>query len=792
MKKKLSVKVIMSLILSAVLFCMPIGAFMANSDNTVSVQAQDTEAEENESEAETSSTETEEECEQESSTVSGNDIPTPECICKEKCSQYSVDKECEVCKEDYSLCEYVNSNVKITINTPTGWHNDTTKVPVLVEDVAKSGNFTVKSVQAKVAQNGSWTDITEDMYVEISENCTVYVLVTDQKGNTYEKNRYIKCFDFTKPTLNAAVSDGLLSVQAHDMDSGIKAVYVNGYEFTELTNGVLNIRLQQFDAGYQYFTISAMDNAGNMSEVYKTAKVLKVGRVQTPTLAMLVEREAKIMNFKKEQYFMAHILCGGVDAVTERIDNKTEAENVAGACRNGQALVTSVEKEEKTVSPPKLYDLTTLQRDANRLFGFTAKQTLEYTQSLYEKKMCTYPRTDSQYLSDDMEQTAGNVIEAIFSSILFEENRMFNPDIKRVLNSKKVTDHHAIIPTMEIAKADLAALPETERKILSLVANRLLCATGEKHLYETVKAELSCGGYTFTTSGKSVLKNGWKDFEDAFKRSFKATEEKEQEDKKLPELSEGQTFDGVQTKISEHYTTPPKHFTEDSLLSAMERAGNEDMSDDVERKGLGTPATRADIIEKLVKDGFVKREKKQMLPTEDGMKLITVLPDVVKSSKLTADWENALTLVAKGEMEREDFMADIETMVSDLIHTYHEVSDEQKKMFAQEQKVLGKCPNCGGEVVKGKYGAFCKNKCGMNVSRIMGVALSDEQVESLLAGKKTLLKGITSKAGKKYDAYIIPSGTEEYHYTKDGEEKSGAQFKFVMEFPNKKFTGKKK
>ena len=533
-------------------------------------------------------------------------------------------------------------------------------------------------------------------------------------------------------------------------------------------------------------------NGTRLFTVLYGGKVLKVGRVQTPTLAMLVERESKIMNFKKEQYFMVHILCGSVDAATERIDNKTEAEKIAGACLNGQALVTSVAKEEKTVAPPKLYDLTTLQRDANRLFGFTAKQTLEYTQSLYEKKLCTYPRTDSQYLSDDMEQTAGNVIEAIFSSILFEENMMFNPDIKRVLNSKKVTDHHAIIPTMEIAKADLAALPETEQKILSLVANRLLCATGEKHLYETVKAELSCGGYTFAASSKSVLKNGWKDFEDVFKRSFRTTEDKEQEDKKLPELSKGQTFDGVQTKISEHYTTPPKHFTEDSLLSAMERAGNEDMSDDVERKGLGTPATRADIIEKLVKDGFVKREKKQMIPTEDGMKLITVLPDVVKSPKLTADWENALTLVAKGEMEREDFMADIETMVSDLIHTYHEVSDEQKKMFAQEQKVLGKCPNCGGEVVKGKYGAFCKNKCGMNVSRIMGVALSDEQVESLLAGKKTLLKGLTSKAGKKYDAYIIPSGTEEYHYTKDGEEKSGVQFKFVMEFPNKKFTGKKK
>ena len=690
MKKKLSVKVIMSLILSAVLFCMPIGAFMANSGNTVSVQAQDTDAEENESETETPSTgnEEESESEQESSTVSGNDIPTPECACKEKCSQYSVDKECEVCKEDYSLCEYVNPNVKITINTPTGWHNDTTKVPVLVEDVAKSGNFTVKSVQAKVAQNGSWTDITEDMYVEISENCTVYVLVTDQKGNTYEKNRYIKCFDFTKPTLNAAVSDGLLSVQAHDTDSGIKAVYVNGYEFTELTNGVLNIRLQQFDAGYQYFTISAMDNAGNMSEVYKTAnpyytdpeaedsnesnpaeqlpvsaeatkpssatgqvtehtktdsegnttsetslaeqkkaamqeadaseqaennaeqseKGKEFYTIQTASdkvFYLIIDRDGdeemvyflteisendllntttensetlpknsaalesaipvsdgalpnnntetdtegteelpedgeesmeegteepeeeqpaqtdnpmgtyivlgiiavigigagyyfKVVKKKKEQYFMAHILCGGVDAATERIDSKTEAEQIAGACRNGQALVTSVVKEEKTVASPKLYDLTTLQRDANRLFGFTAKQTLEYTQSLYEKKLCTYPRTDSQYLSDDMEQTAGNVIKAIFSSILFEENMMFNPDIKRVLNSKKVTDHHAIIPTMEIAKADLAALPETERKILSLVANRLLCATGEKHLYETVKAELTCGGYTLS------------------------------------------------------------------------------------------------------------------------------------------------------------------------------------------------------------------------------------------------------------------------------------------------------
>ena len=307
MKKKLSARAAVSLLLSALLFCMPVGAFMANSGNTVDVYAEgalteesgetsekgsteaeteeSTETEENTETGESETGETESESGEnegeaesggsgegtEGGTVSGNEVPEPECTCKEKCTQYSADKDCEVCKGDFSLCEYVNPNVKITISTPSGWHNDTTKVHISVEDVAHSGNFSIKTVQAKVAQNGSWTDITEDMYVEISENAIVYVLVTDQRGKTYEKNRYIRCFDFTKPTLNAAVSDGLLSVQAHDMDSGIKAVYVNGYEFTELTNGVLNIRLQQFDAGYQYFTISAMDNAGNMSEVYKTA-----------------------------------------------------------------------------------------------------------------------------------------------------------------------------------------------------------------------------------------------------------------------------------------------------------------------------------------------------------------------------------------------------------------------------------------------------------------------------------------------------------------------------------------
>ena len=530
-------------------------------------------------------------------------------------------------------------------------------------------------------------------------------------------------------------------------------------------------------------------NGTRLFTVLYGGKALKVGRVQTPTLAMLVDRESKIMNFKKEAYYMAHIMENGLDAVSEHISDKTEAERIAGACENGQALVTSVIKEEKWVAPPKLYDLTTLQRDANRLFGFTAKQTLEYTQSLYEKKLVTYPRTDSQYLSDDMEGTAKNVIEAIFNSLLFEQNVMFNPDIKRILNSKKVTDHHAIIPTMEIIKQDLKAIPESEMKILSLCANRLLCATGEKHIYNSTKAEITCNNIVFKVSGKEVWKNGWKEFEDFFKNSYKTAEDKSdaEEEKKLPELREGMTIAVEQTKVSEHFTQPPKHYTEDSLLSAMERAGAEDMGDEVERKGLGTPATRADIIEKLVKDGFVKREKKQMIPTEDGMKLITILPDVVKSPKLTADWENELTLVSKGEVAAEQFMSGIETMVSDLVKAYHSVSDEQKAMFGagkSRQEVLGKCPKCGADVVKGKFGAYCTGKCGMNVGKALGVTLSDSQVKSLLQGKKILVKGLKGKKGS-YDAYLIPESVEEFSYTKDGKEIKGFQYKFKMEFSQK-------
>ena len=632
--------------------------------------------------------------------------------------------------------------------------------------------------------------IPKDWKVTVSE---------DKKDQFYILKRLLNSpeIEYVVNACDAGREGELIFKHVYDLSGSkkpVKRLWISSLEDSAILDGMQHLRSAE---EYRHLAEAAVCRSQadwlvgmNATRAYTTKyfKKLTVGRVQTPTLAMLVERAGQISNFQKEKYFNVELDCDGIPAVKPKIFDPDEAEQLRSRCQGSEAIVTAVKETEKKVKAPKLYDLTTLQREANRIYGMTAKQTLDTAQSLYEKKLITYPRTDSQYLSDDMEGTARNVIEAIFNSLLFEQNIMFNPDVKKVLNSKKVTDHHAIIPTMEIVKQDLKAIPESEMKILSLCANRLLCATAEKHIYNSTKAELICTGMVFKVSGKEIWKNGWKDFEDFFKNSYKTTEDKKDSDdtKKLPELTEGMTITVEDTRVSEHFTQPPKHFTEDSLLSAMERAGSEDMDDDVERKGLGTPATRADIIEKLVKDGFVKREKKQMIPTEDGVKLITVLPDVVKSPKLTADWENELTQVSKGEVSAGQFMAEIKAMVSDLVKTYHSVSDEQKNMFGagNTQEVFGTCPKCGGDVVKGKFGAYCKNKCGMNVSRALGIQLSDAQVKSLLAGKKILVKGLKGKKGN-YDAYLIPESIEDFSYTKDGKEIKGSQYKFKMEFPQR-------
>ena len=528
-------------------------------------------------------------------------------------------------------------------------------------------------------------------------------------------------------------------------------------------------------------------NGTRLFTVLYRSKVLKVGRVQTPTLAMLVDREAEIMRFKKTPFYTVHIIGASVDAASEKFTEKSKADAIAAECRDNTVTVKTVVSEDKSVAAPKLYDLTTLQRDANRIFGFTAKKTLEYTQSLYEKKLCTYPRTDSQYLSDDMEETARSVLAVVQSTFTYlKDERPVARDFKRVMNSKKVSDHHAIIPTVQIETYHNVQLSDGELKILALISTRVCMATAEKYQYRSIKAELECAGNIFTATGTTVVEPGWKKYDAALRSEYKIRMEKEDEDlKSLPPLTEGFMYSPSECKVVEGFTQPPKHFTEDSLLSAMERAGVEDMGDDVERKGLGTPATRADIIEKLVKDGFVKREKKQMIPTDDGVKLITVLPDVVKSPKLTADWENALTLVAKGEYDPEQFMSGIRNMVTDLVKTYNKVGEENRNMFGSND-ALGKCPKCGGDVLKGKYGPYCSEKCGMSFGRVFGKELSEEQIKSLLEGKKILVDGLKSKKGGTYSAYLIPDGVQEYSYTKkDGTEVNGFQYKFNMEFPKK-------
>lgn len=526
-------------------------------------------------------------------------------------------------------------------------------------------------------------------------------------------------------------------------------------------------------------------------------RVLKVGRVQTPTLSMIVEREKEIAGFERIPYYCVHIYCNGMDAVSGRME-KGDAERLADACRGGKAAVASLKHEEKTAAPPKLYDLTALQRDADRIFGFTAKQTLACLQGLYEKKLATYPRTDSRYLTDDMggaAEKAAAAAKAAFPDI-FAPAGSSGADVSGLLDSTKVSDHHALILTDSAGSADISMLPENERKILSLMACRLLCAAGGKHHCRASRAELSCGGQAFTVSGKTVTENGWKDFEDAFRQFYKGTGSvsgdagsgspaDKPDETVLPALSMGQEFAVTQAEVKKHYTQPPERFTDGSLLAAMERAGTGSMADDVERRGLGTPATRADIIEKLVSDGFVKREKKRLAPTAEGMELAAVLPDAVKSPELTAEWENSLALVAAGKMDADVFMDGITEMVSGLVRDYAgaSVSGEAKKLFARERASLGACPKCGGKVVMGKYGAYCEDRCGMSVSKYYSTPFTDSQVKSLLAGEKILLKGLKGRNGRPYDLCLEPAGIEEYCYEKNGKTARGSRFVFHKSFP---------
>ena len=483
-------------------------------------------------------------------------------------------------------------------------------------------------------------------------------------------------------------------------------------------------------------------------------RTLNVGRVVSPTLALLVQREAEIGAFKPEPFYTAELDFGSFTATSEKYKKKSEADAVIPK-GNEPVAVKSVTSKEKTEKAPALYDLTTLQRDANRQLGYTAQQTLDYVQSLYEKKLCTYPRTDSRYLTDDMADGVNAVVVCSVGICGEAAPAVVLP--RQICDSKKVSDHHAIIPTMVASETDINTLPAGEREIIKLIAKQVLRAVSESYRFRETIAVISCGDHTFTAKGKIVENVGWKIYN-----------EKEQTDKVLPELADGDVLKVATSEIKEGKTRPPAHFTEDSLLYAMEVAGAKEMPDDAERKGLGTPATRAGIIEKLIATGFVERKKAKksvnLVPAHTGVSLITVLPEQLQSPLLTAEWEHKLKMVEHGELDADAFMAEISVMVSELVKTYSVIKGAEV-LFPSGRDVIGKCPRCGGDVTESKKGFFCEtNDCRFGLWRdnkfLTGkkITMTKKMAATLLKDGKIPVKGIFSeKTGKTYDATLVMS-----------------------------------
>lgn len=514
--------------------------------------------------------------------------------------------------------------------------------------------------------------------------------------------------------------------------------------------------------------------------LYNSDKALSIGRVQTPTLAMLVERDNDIKNFVKEKYFSLEMNCGEFFAYTDKIVFEEEAKTLLNSCKIGRAEVVDISKEKKKISPPKLYDLTTLQRDANRIFGFTAQQTLESVQRLYDSKLLTYPRTDSQYLTEDMEDTARDVIEILKSIMDFTKDTDYNANIKLVMNNKKVSDHHAIIPTVNIVSVNLSELMDTDKKTLYLTAARLLTATAEENTYENTVVTLKCNNIVFKAKGKTVINKGYRQIDDNFFDFIMYKPEKSTEkEKDLQSVQIGNEYN-ITSKIVEHYTQPPKPYTEDTLLSAMERAGDSSYdTNDVERKGLGTPATRAGIIETVISRGYAERKNRQLIPTEKGKKLIECVPEKLKSAKLTAEWENRLVLIAKGKSNSEEF-------INDIIDFVKEIVSDNKPLTADisvfsNREVIGRCPRCGSDVYEGKLNFYCSNKdCSFALWKknyffqMKKKELTKQTAKKLLSDGKVHFKDLYSeKTGKTYAADVLLDDTGTYVNFKLNFEKKG-------------------
>lgn len=524
----------------------------------------------------------------------------------------------------------------------------------------------------------------------------------------------------------------------------------------------------------------------NGTRAYTTRyfKRLVVGRVQTPTLAMLAERQERIEHFQKEAFYKVALTDGKLTVVSENIANEEAANLLAALCNGSTAVVTQMKKEDKKAFPPRLYDLTSLQREANRYFGYTAKRTLDMLQELYEEKLVTYPRTDSQFVTEDMKDSVEELVGKMPVLLPFVDYGQLGHGIKRVINNTKVSDHHAILPTKEAVEKGIADLPADKKNLMMLICQQLVQATGEEYLYEQTDITVKCQEHDFKARGKIPVQMGFKEVEKAFKHLYvkaEPVEGKEKETSIPAGYEEGMRLFPVKADKTTHYTSPPKPFNEDTLLAAMETAGNKEFDSETEKKGLGTPATRASIIEKLVSSGYAQRKGKQILPSTEGKELVKVMPEYLKSAVMTAEWENQLLMMEKGQITDTQFMGEITSLVRKILEVCREIPEEERRRFQTAREVIGKCPVCGCDVFEGKQNFYCSNRqCDFALwkeNRFLGSMeknLDKKMARELLDKACTHVKGLYSKKkDMKFDADLLLT-------LEDGKPR------FHLEFPKKK------
>ena len=572
----------------------------------------------------------------------------------------------------------------------------------------------------------------------------------------------------------------------------VRRLWISSMEDEAIRNGFHEMK----DAGfYSNLCMAAVCRAQadwligmNATRAYTTKyyKKLVVGRVQTPTLAMLTERQDRIEHFQKETFYRVELTDGKLVAVSENITNKADAELLAALCDGSEVIITELKREQKKVSPPKLYDLTSLQREANRYFGFTAKKTLDLLQELYEEKLVTYPRTDSRFVTEDMIGTVEELAGKMPLMLPFVEYGQLGHNIKRVVNNEKVSDHHAILPTKEAVEKGIMDLSVDKKNLMILIGQQVLQAVGEDYLYEQTDVTVNCQKNEFTARGKTAVQMGFKDVEKAF-RSHCVKTEKEDSDRQLEipyGYQKGMQLFNVKAETSIHYTSPPKSFNEDTLLAAMETAGNKEFNEKTEKKGLGTPATRASTIEKLVASGYAQRKGKQIIPTAEGRELIRVMPENLKSAGLTAEWENRLLLMERGELNGEQFMDDIVAMLEEILNGCRKIPEEERNRFQTAKELIGKCPVCGSDIFEGKRNFYCSNRqCDFALWKDnrflegMEKKLDKKMAKELLDKACTHIKGLYSKKkDARFDADLLMT-------------LENGKPKFHLEFPKRKHKG---